>query len=347
MGKSKLSPKENYLRLTRGEIPEFIPLHTMGFPGFNNETAYRIVGPFLFDETRLTPAPEGRTDIWGVKIVANRETGFGSIPEPGNFILDDIRKWKDVLKLPKLPESIDWEQMAKKDYEKVGIDTTQSAAMAVIGVMPFQTLMAFMGFTEGLCAMAEEPETVKELFDYMVKLYLPLVQGAVDYYNPDMIYLLDDTATNTNPFISKEMYRDILKPVYTQLTKPAVERGIPVQFHNCGRCEDFIDDMIDFGVKIMDPSQNTNHLLDIKKKYGNKFALAGCYKWQVPLNWPEVNEEEIRQSVRDCIDTFSTGGGYAFSGGALAIPGDEVLAKVNVWIREEAYYYGRDYYLNH
>ena len=27
--------------------------------------------------------------------------------------------------------------------------------------------MAFMGFTEGLCAMAEEPEEVYALFDYM------------------------------------------------------------------------------------------------------------------------------------------------------------------------------------
>ena len=35
----------------------------------------------------------------------------------------------------------------------------------------FQNLMAFMGFTEGLLAMYEEPEEVYALFDYICSFY--------------------------------------------------------------------------------------------------------------------------------------------------------------------------------
>jgi hypothetical protein len=345
VAKSTLTPKENYLRLTRGEIPEYLPIYTMGFPGYNNETACKIIGPSLFDETHITPAPEGRRDIWGVNYIANEETNFACIPEPNNFILEDITKWSEVIKKPELPQHIDWERMYKLDCERAGIDRTQSAAMAVIGLMPFQQVIAFMGFNNGLMAIYEEPECFEELLNFMADVYMPVIQATVDYYKPDILYLLDDTAAEFSPFISPETYRSIIKPVYRRLTQPAVDRGIPIQFHNCGKCQEFIDDMIDVGVKIWDPSQHMNDLDGIKKKYGRKIAMAGGFKWTPPLTWPEVNEEEIRQSVRDVIDRLAPGGGYAFMGGALGRYGDKTIEQVNNWIKEEAYIYGRDYYL--
>ena len=46
----KLTPKDNYLRVLNGEIPESVPIQNMGFVGYNGEATYKIVGPFLFDE---------------------------------------------------------------------------------------------------------------------------------------------------------------------------------------------------------------------------------------------------------------------------------------------------------
>jgi hypothetical protein len=343
--KSKLTMKDNFLRLLKGEMPESVPIHTMGIMENNGESPYKLVGPFLFDETRLTPCPEGRTDIWGVKLVTNEETGFGCIPEPNNFILDDITKWRDVIKAPEYPERIDWEYMVKKDEQVFGYDPAKNARMCVIGIMPFQSLMEFMGFNEGLIAMAEEPEECLALLDYMSDFYMPLVEAAVNYYHPDCMYLLDDTATKYNPFISVSMYREILKPIYTKLTRPAVERGIPIQFHNCGRCEDFIDDMLDFGVKILEPLQTENHLADIKKKYAGRLIMAGCYDWNPPVDWPNVDEEKVRQDVRDVIDAFAPGGGFMATAGSIGQVGDEVMAKVNMWCADELHKYCQDYYI--
>jgi hypothetical protein len=339
--KPKLTPKENYLRLTKGEFPESIPIYSMGFPGYL-ESPVRIVGPSLFDETHLAPAPSGRRDIWGVNYIANAETNFACIPEPNNFILQDITKWRDEIKFPKLPEHVDWERLAREDYKNMDIDRAVSASMATVGLMPFQQFIAFMGFSEGLLACAEEPEEVEELLNSMADIYVPVVEATVEYYKPDILYLLDDTAANHTPFVSPNFFKKILKPVYARLTKPATERGIPIQFHNCGRCEDFLEDMMEIGTKIWDPAQPSNDILSIKAKYKRDIALAGCYSWTPSEN---DTEESIRQGVRDCIDAYAPGGGFAFSGALMASYGDASLNEANRWIREEAYAYGRDYYL--
>ena len=346
LGNLKLTPKDNFLRVLKGEIPESVPLHNMGFTGYNGEATIRIVGPSLFDETHLTPAPNGRYDIWGVKYVATESTGFGCIPEPNNFLLDidDIQHWGDYIKAPAMPERIDWDALAKKDWEASGIDHTQSAAMAVVGLMPFQQLVAFMGFENTFIALAEEPEYCEEILNYMADVYEPICAAAAEHYTCDCVYLLDDTASAQRPFISKAMYEKFLLPIYRRLVKPFTDRGIPVQFHNCGKCEDFIPFMVDFGVKVLDPAQTGNDLLAIKKKYGRSLALAGCWDWKPPVTWPDVDEAEIRAMARACVDTYAPGGGYLGRAGALGVPGDEAIAKINGWLGEEIYWYTRGYY---
>ena len=346
MPKSKLTPKENYLRLAKGEIPEYIPVFTMGAPGYMRPPSTITVGPSLL--CPLHPPPTEackKVDPWGVTLVSNEETNFAFLPEPNNFILEDITKWRDIIKKPAIPENIDWEMMAKKDIEASGLDRTQSAAMATINIMPFQQVIAYMGFNNGLMAIYEEPECFEELLNFLTDQVMPIVHATLDYYDPDIMYLLDDTAAEASPFISPDTYRTLLKPVYKRLLQPAIDRGVPIQYHNCGKCEVFTDDMIDLGIKIWDPAQVMNDLDAVKKKYGRDLAICGGYKWSPPSTWPVVYEEEIRQSARDTIDRFAPDGGFAFFAGALGRHGDKTIEQVNMWLADEAYHYGMDYYL--
>ena len=99
--------------------------------------------------------------------------------------------------------------------------------------------------------------------------------------------------------------------------------------------------MLDFGVKYTDPAQETNDLLDIQKKYHGKLCLVGGWDWDhhIPENWPDFDEEEIRQGVRDSIDKYGPQGGYAFGGG---VPGMmDAARRVNEIVRDEVHWYGR------
>ncbi|NLT40838.1 MAG: veratrol--corrinoid protein metyltransferase [Clostridiales bacterium] len=335
----KMTEKENFMMFMRGEQPAWVPRYGMGQDPYSEyPPAVMTVTPEFINERRT---PQGGFDIWGVEYVATAETGGMALPVPNKFILDDITRWRDVIKAPDISH-IDWEAAARKSL--ANIDREQSAVVVRIHLGYFQTLMAFMGFTEGLCAMLEEPDEVLALFDYMCGFYTEVNKKCLEYFRPDFVELTDDTAAARNPFISADMYRRLVKPFHIAEMRPAVNAGLPVMKHNCGRCEDFIDDWFDIGVTAWNPAQVENDLDGIKKKYGNRLGLCGCWDTSGPVNWPGASEETVRQAVRDCIDRFAPGGGFCFRGGTLGPRDDPDTMNKRRWISEEYDSYGRTFY---
>ena len=331
-----LTEKENLLMALRGEVPEWVPRNMYASPG--HAPASSGCGPSFLNARRT---PQGGFDIWGVEFVTTADTGGMAIPKPGKFILDDITKWRDVIKAPDISD-IDWETMAKKDLAR--IDRSQTAVSAMVHVGYFQSLCNFMGFNEGLMAMIEEPEEVYELFEYMSSFWVQICSKIRDYYKPDIWGVTDDTATATNPFISPETYRNLVKPFHAREAAFGVEMGIPIDMHNCGRCEDFIDDWLDFGVTCWNPAQTMNDLAGIKKKYGNRLVLEGCWDSSGPAGWPGATEEVVKQAVRDTIDAYAPGGGFIFWASTYGAADDEDFLNRKRWITEEYDAYGRTFY---
>lgn len=336
-----MTEKENLLMLYRGEHPEWVPRYTF-FPDPDGKPIPIVmVMPGFLAEGMMTPGPS--KDIWGVTYIPVYEANNAKLPEPNNFILKDIRKWRDVIKAPDI-SGIDWETMAKKDLERLNIDRSQTALSFGLHVGFFQNLMAFMGFSEGLCAMYEEPEEVKALFEYMCDFYCEVARKCIDYYKPDVYGICDDTAAWRSPFISPEMYRELVKPYAARQASVGIERGLPIEMHDCGRCEDFIDDWRDFGVVAWNPAQTSNDLLAIKKKYGRSLVICGGWDILGELADPDVTEEAVKESVYKAIDTYAPGGGYVFCGAYLGPPGDKKTEMKNRWIREAVDTYGKTFY---
>lgn len=112
---------------------------------------------------------------------------------------------------------------------------------------------------------------------------------------------------------SSEMYRELFKPAYQKMAKLANDRGLPIETHNCGRCEDFIDDWIDLGVVSWNPAQTSKDLLAIKKKYGNKMVINGGWDIVGELTEPNVSEVTMKEAVCDTIDKYATGEAMHFA----------------------------------
>ncbi|MDR2515843.1 MAG: hypothetical protein LBC88_00510 [Spirochaetaceae bacterium] len=344
-----LSPKENYLRLGRGEMPEYVPNFTMGgmwppsgTPTKNHPVLMAMPAVFPFGGA---PGAREYKDMWGVPYISNAETNYQALPKPNEFILEDITKWRDVIKRPDVPpaDTFDWEKLARDGTAHINRETTGVICMAGNG--PFQALIGFMGFTEGLCALIEEPEACAELFSFMADFYMPYTEKTIEYFKPDIVYLLDDTAAQKDPFFSTEVFRRLFKPVYARYTKMAQDRGIPVQLHNCGRCEDWMQDYIDIGVKYWDPAQECNDLFAVKKKFHGQLTVVGGYNFYPDEKYNQVTEEYVRSTVRATIDRYAGGGGYAWLGGYLGRSDEmDIAAKINTWINEEVDTYGMNFY---
>ena len=321
-----LSEKENFLRTVSGETPEYVPV-------------FRMM-EWMFSSSALRPplsgpgAAGGHTNLFGVEFVSEPTAGGGALPKPGVFILDDIRKWRDVIKRPPILDEIDWEKVAKKD-----LDNRDPAFLRLVegGITMgyFQALMSYMGFTNGLIACIEEPEEVKELLNFLLEINLETGKKYIEYYKPDMFYGLDDIAHERAPFVSEDVFLDLFEPVWRAEMAPFKELGLPAQHHNCGYFEQFVPYIVDMGYNSWDPAQDSNDILGIKERYGGKLTVCTGVTGNGFCSWPETTEEQVRAEVRRVMDLYAPGGAYCFSGSILGPIGDEATATRNSWIRDE------------
>ncbi|MBQ0134665.1 MAG: hypothetical protein KBS46_06020, partial [Clostridiales bacterium] len=230
-----LGQKENFLRMLDGQMPEYVPCPRFGagapLTAFNEPS---ILGDFR--------GPKGGYDPWGVHFVSNAETNFAPLPEPGNFILEDVTKWEEVIKCPERfkPGNWDWEKAAADDKAKLKYNPETTLFMSKGYDDFFQQFIGMMGFTNGLCALYEEPEAVHALLDYMCDSVVDITKNVLHYYKPEAYYILDDSASKYTPFVGREMFEEFFVPRYKRTRDLVRCEGISIFYHNCGRCEDLL-----------------------------------------------------------------------------------------------------------
>ncbi|MCL1804335.1 MAG: veratrol--corrinoid protein metyltransferase [Eubacteriaceae bacterium] len=318
---AELSNRENLLKVLNKEIPEAIPTYSI---------FWGIGGSPSFMRGRENPDGTGK-DSFGVEWVIDNSAFQAALPKPGDFILDDIRKWRDIIKVPDYSD-VDWEMMAAKDAESrdpelpLGGSTTPSVGW-------FQALMSFMGFTNGLIACFEEPEEVKAMMEYLTDYSVENAKKYITYYKPDYGFFGDDIAHERDPFLSLEAFKDLFAPSWRRYTEVFLEAGIPVAHHNCGHFELYCDELVDMGVTLWEPVQSSNDAVALKAKYGRNLALSGAFDGSPLMPQYDVTEEEVRAFVKARLDQLAPGGGYAWFGGIFGE--DAVSQQRNAWIQDE------------
>ena len=195
-----LNPKENYLTMLRGDIPEYIP-------SMFEQRSCRIT------EEWLTPvyAPNGPiVTPLGVTYVGSPDLMNGAMPKPGCIILEDITKWRDVIHTPDLT-GFDWEDYYTKKLKDLD---RREKYLPVVGGDYFLTLISFTGFESAMIALYEEPEEVKALLEYVSEFYLEVLKQQIRWLKPDTMTLMDDDAALRAPFFSVDMYEEFFMPFH-------------------------------------------------------------------------------------------------------------------------------------
>ena len=324
-----LSPKENLLRMYRGEMPEYIP--NRGFREFKCSAFIDVKKPGV------------KRDEFGVEYTGKEEIfGGAPIPMPGHYVLDDITRWRDKIKAPDISD-VDWEALAKKDLE--GIDRSTTGLVFYWGKI-FQRLMDFMGHTDGLVAIALEPEECYAMLSYLCDFNCEVLKNICLYYKPDAVCIPDDTATARAPLISPETYRELIKPLHAREAEIVLNSGVYLDMHDCGCCEAFIDDWMDFGVRSWNPAQPSNDLAAIKKKYGRGLIISGGWDPQDPMTYGEVDEESLREALMRYVDELAPNGGFIFSAYAMGRLSGSGKNKMDV-VNDVYMNYAKDWYRTH
>lgn len=190
--------------------------------------------------------------------------------------------------------------------------------MAPCGHDLFNQLFRVRGMENGLMDLVAEPEFAEAFFDRLCDtictaqtLFLQEVGDLIDVH-----FAADDLAGQSGPLISPDLWRRLIKPRQARIlaTIKAHTRA-PVFYHSCGAVTEFLHDLIEIGVDILNPVQVSASGMDtatLKRKYGRKLSFwgGGC-DTQAVLN--RGTPEQVRQEVRFRIRDLAPGGGFVFN----------------------------------
>ena len=166
-----ITPKENMLRMLRGEKPLWVPNQTLE----NN-----ALQPLVMDDARARNF--GGKDWFGIEWEYEPLTRAAMV-KPGTRRLDDITNWRS-LEFPDL-RAIDWKKDYKERYEGKISQDRLTYFIIVNGF--FERTADLTSFEDAFCYLLEEPEALTEFYDRLAEWHIELIKIAKEYYHTDMI----------------------------------------------------------------------------------------------------------------------------------------------------------------
>ncbi len=118
------------------------------------------------------------------------------------------------------------------------------------------------------------------------------------------------------------MFREFVLPRLERSWRPFNDAGLPIILHSCGCITDFIPDLIDIGLRVLEPVQPCMDLAFLKREYGKDLVFWGGIETQNVL--PFGTPEQVERLARETIRTLGKGGGM------IIAPSQEVMNDVPI-----------------
>ena len=193
-------------------------------------------------------------------------------------------------------------------------EDTDYAIMAESGFKSFWELGYMLaGYERLVMDIALDPEFVSALMNKLLDVNMVMTGRFLDIVGPyiQVFRSGDDLGTQRGPLFSPQAFRTLIKPVYKRyfdLVKSKTDAKI--FFHSCGNIVEFIDDLAEVGVDIINPVQVTAmpDTAALKARFGDRVTFWGGIDSQhiLPNGTPADVEAEVRQRIRD----LGPGGGF-------------------------------------
>jgi len=186
---------------------------------------------------------------------------------------DDWGKYKELL------TNVD---LRRINFEKYAETKAQAAKagrfFAPCGANVFELMHPLCGHENMLVGMALDPEWITDMAETYADLLITLQQALFEKEGyPDGIWYYEDMGFKERPFMSPDMYRELIKPYHKKTIDYAHSCGLPVIMHSCGFVEPLLPDMIDAGIDCLQVIEIKAgmDLLRIYENFGDKIALMG------------------------------------------------------------------------
>ena len=276
----------------REKFEDVVLAHPRIFPGYRKgqtDFDFKVMHNPLYELGH-------HTDCWGT-VWNNIARGFDSQVEVeplADWAAFD--EWKknlpDPIKDAEFGPRAPWEDVAKgmKDAKAAGDIAWGGGLMHGFFFMRLYYLRGFENLMEDLAT--DEPR-LHELIRIVTEYSAAVVRKYLDL-GTELLGLAEDMGMQTSLPISPAMWRKYVKPAYEATAGQARDRGLPAFLHSDGHILEIIGDLIETGIRVLNPQIRANGLAGLQKYARGKVALSQDLDRQLfPFATPSQIEDHV------------------------------------------------------
>jgi uroporphyrinogen decarboxylase len=196
-------------------------------------------------------------------------------------------------------------------------ETPYAVVSGISGVV-YEICWYLRGLEQWFNDVLVQPEFCEALMDQTLKFWLDWFRAFLDEVGDvvDVIMIGDDLTGQQGPLFHPSFYRRVVKPRHKQLVQYIrLRTRAKIWYHTCGACGEYIPDLLDNGVQVLNPVQLSAKGMDpvaLKAKYGHQLVFwgGGCDSQHI---LPRGTPGEVAAEVRRNVEAFKPGGGYVFN----------------------------------
>lgn len=237
--------------------------------------AFNLVADLDFEKKIMQETEETVTYLDGNGATLRWKKHSSGTPEHVDFAVRERDDW-NALKPLLAPEErrINFANYrdAKKRCNK------QNRFFCWSGVNVFESIHPVCGHEHMLAGMALDPDWVRDMAETYADLAIHLMEILFAREGkPDGIWFYEDMGYKGAPFLSPQMYRELIFPAHQKTIAFAHSLGLPVIMHSCGFIEPLLPGMVEAGIDALQAMEIKAGIDPIRifRQYGDKISLIG------------------------------------------------------------------------
>ena len=199
-----------------------------------------------------------------------------STPEHIGFDVTSRERWEEWAKPLLKPESrrikFDLYRQAREQASEEGRFFCYSDAHV------FEIMKNVAGHEHMLVGMALDPEWVKDMVMTYSSMFVEMQNELFETCGyPDGIWYYEDMGFKQRPFMSPDMYRELVQPGHALTFSYAHDHDLPVIVHSCGYVEPLVSGLIEAGMdclQVIEVKAGMD-LIKLYREYGDKISFMG------------------------------------------------------------------------
>ena len=190
----------------------------------------------------------------------------------------------------------------------------------------YERLWMLRGMENSLMDFYNHPQEVMKLMEAIRDFHILAIRAYGDL-GYDGITISDDLGTQKSTMFSREIFLEFYKPLYSEIFAAAHDYGMHTWLHACGHITQFLGDFVDAGLDVIHPIQHSTFpggvsamdSVAVAREFGDKITFWAGVDVQYLL--PLGTTDEVRQGIRELIDTFEgPNGGLVIAAGNAIMP---------------------------